>query len=147
MENTHKTAVPVNKKNIKNKQKNTDTDNVGNSNQGDVKVKDFSETNINKLFFCEKKKNEHVNEVETLHKTNKNTKIKQKETECVENTNTFNENKVSSDCDKSQMSLGKNPTNKNTENFVSNNTEQVNDELHSVLKKITIHQDLQKQKI
>ena len=63
MENTHKTAVPVNKTNIKNKQQNTDTDNVGNSNQGDVKVKDFPEKNVNKLNVCEKKKNEDFNEV------------------------------------------------------------------------------------
>ena len=56
---------------------------------------------------CENKKNEHVNEVESVHKTNKNTQIAQKEKECAENKNIFNDNKVSSDCDKSHMSLRK----------------------------------------
>ena len=57
--------------------KNTDVDNVGNFNQGDVKVEYFFEANVQKLHSCENKKNEHVNEVESLQKRNKNTKISQ----------------------------------------------------------------------
>ena len=74
------------------------------------------------------KKNEHVNELATLNKTNKNTKNTKKETECAENKNDKDENKVLTDCDMSQICLETNIKYKYPEDCVMKNTEQVNDQ-------------------
>ena len=76
-ENTQ-TILPVNKTNISKINKTTHTDHVGNSNQSDVKVRNFNKTNPNKSNFCEMKKNEHFNEVAPLHETNKIQRFKKK---------------------------------------------------------------------